>query len=112
MPVSPLFIVIPIGLQSARIFFSNFSAASERWSYKDNRLQLESGDRLVLFTVGVTEDEDAHGAEFGEERVVRALLESGGRSAEDVHRKLMEAVTAYCGSQSRDDATVVVLAVQ
>ena len=79
---------------------------------QDNRLQLESGDRLVLFTDGVTEAEDALGVEFGEERVVSALMDAGTRSAEDVQRKLMEAVTAYCGGQFRDDATVVVLAVQ
>lgn len=82
------------------------------WPYKNNRLQLESGDRLALFTDGVTEAEDVHGAEFGEERVVQALLESGSRSAEDVRRNLMEAVTDYCDGQFRDDATVVVLAVQ
>ena len=82
------------------------------WTYRDNRLQLESGDRLVLFTDGVTEAEDIRGAEFGEQRVVQSLLESGGRSAEDIRRRLMEAVTLYCRGQFRDDATVVVLAVQ
>ncbi len=82
------------------------------WTYKDDHLQLESGDRLVLFTDGVTEAEDVHGVEFGEERVVQSLRESGVRTADDVQRKLMEAVTAYCGGNFRDDATVVVLAVQ
>ena len=82
------------------------------WIYKDNRLQLETGDRLVLFTDGVTEAEDAQGVEFGEGRVVRALLDPGDRSADDVRRTLMSAVTDYCGGQFRDDATVVVLAVQ
>jgi phosphoserine phosphatase RsbU/P len=82
------------------------------WTFRNNQLQLESGDRLVLFTDGVTEAEDIHGDEFGEERLVRALVEAGGRSAEHLQRKLMEAVTVYCGGQFRDDATVVVLAVQ
>jgi len=81
------------------------------WTYKNNRIQLGSGDRLVLFTDGVTEAEDAHGKEFGEERVVQALLETGGASAEDVRRHFMGAVTGYCAGQFRDDATVVVLAV-
>jgi phosphoserine phosphatase RsbU/P len=82
------------------------------WTYTNNRLQLESGDRLVLFTDGVTEAEDLHGTEFGEERVLRALREAGGGSAEDVRRKLMNDVTTYCHGQFRDDATLVVLAVQ
>ena len=82
------------------------------WKYRNNRLQLESGDRLVLFTDGVTEAEDVHGDEFGEERLVQSLQQSGGRSAEDIRRRLMESVTLYCDGQFRDDATVVVLAVQ
>ena len=82
------------------------------WNYRNNRMQLESGDHLVLFTDGVTEAEDAYGTEFGEERVVRALQNAPGRSAEDVRRALMDAVTGYCSGNFRDDATVVVLAVQ
>lgn len=82
------------------------------WNYRNNRLQLQSGDRLVLFTDGVTEAEDSYGTEFGEDRVVQSLQDSDGRSAEDVQRRLMETVTLYCDGQFRDDATVVVLAVQ
>jgi sigma-B regulation protein RsbU (phosphoserine phosphatase) len=82
------------------------------WNYRNNRLQLESGDHLILFTDGVTEAEDAYGTEFGEERVVRALQNAAGHSAEEVRRALMEAVTGYCSGNFRDDATVVVLAVQ
>jgi len=82
------------------------------WNYRNNRLQLQSGDRLVLFTDGVTEAENSYGTEFGEDRVVQALQDSAGRSAEEVRRTLMEAVTGYCSGNFRDDATVVVLAVQ
>ena len=82
------------------------------WSYRNNRLQFESGDPLVLFTDGVTEAEDAHGEEFGEERVVRVLRNAAGRSAKEVRRALVEAVTGYCSCNFRDDATVVALAVQ
>ena len=66
----------------------------------------------MLFTDGVTEAEDASGEEFGEERVVRALHDAPVRGAEDVRRRLLHSVAAYCGGQFRDDATVVVLAVQ
>jgi len=82
------------------------------WNYRNNRLQLESGDRLVLYTDGVTEAENSYGTEFGEDRVVQALQDSAGHSAEEVRRALMEAVTGYCSGNFRDDATVVVLAVQ
>jgi len=82
------------------------------WRYRNNRVQLESGDHLVLFTDGVTEAEDAYGTEFGEERVVQTLHDAAASSAEEVRRILMDAVTGYCSGNFRDDATVVVLAVQ
>jgi hypothetical protein len=44
-------------------------------------------------------------------RVVRALHDAPRRGAEDVRRRLMDSVAAYCSGQFRDDATVVVLAV-
>ena len=62
------------------------------WRYRNNRVQLESGDHIVLFTDGVSEAEDANGVEFGEERLMRVLQEATG-SAEEVRRALMEAVT-------------------
>lgn len=82
------------------------------WKYSDSHLQLETGDRLVLFTDGVTEAENLHGAEFGEESIVQVLLESGPCSADELRRELMVSVTEYCGGQFRDDATVLVLTVQ
>jgi sigma-B regulation protein RsbU (phosphoserine phosphatase) len=82
------------------------------WNDRNNRLQLESGNHVVLFTDGVTEAEDAHGEQFGEERVLRALQNAAGQSAEEVRRALMEAVAGHCSGQFRDDATVVVLAVE
>jgi sigma-B regulation protein RsbU (phosphoserine phosphatase) len=82
------------------------------WRYRNNRVQLASGDHLVLFTDGVTEAEDAQGIEFGEDRVVQALHDIADRSAEEVRRVLMDAVTSFCNGNFRDDATVVVLAVQ
>ena len=39
------------------------------WNYQDCSVTLKSGDRLLLFTDGITEAEDAQGEEFGVERV-------------------------------------------
>jgi sigma-B regulation protein RsbU (phosphoserine phosphatase) len=82
------------------------------WNYRNNHWQLESGDHLVLFTDGVTEAEDASGNQFGEDRVVQTLRKEASRSAEEIRRAVMGAVADYCGGYFRDDATVVVLAVQ
>ena len=38
------------------------------WSYKEEHLDLAPGDRLVLYTDGITEIANQDGEEFGEEQ--------------------------------------------
>jgi len=39
------------------------------WNYEDSSVDLSSGDRMFLFTDGITEMEDSQGVKFGVERV-------------------------------------------
>jgi len=82
------------------------------WTYKDSHLKLESGDRMLLFTDGVTEAEDAQGNEFGEDRLVGTALGVPLAGADAIQHAVLEAVRGFCDGNFRDDATVVVLAVQ
>ncbi len=80
------------------------------WQYQDTIIQLEAGDRLVLFTDGVTEAENGDGAEFGEERLIRAANADSGTPL-GAQRKIMEAVAAFCDNNFRDDATLLVASI-
>ncbi len=80
------------------------------WEYANTEVQLGSGDRLLLFTDGVTEAEDQQGSEFGEERLVRAAA-TNHETPSAMQRKIMEEVTAFCESNFRDDATLLVAAI-
>jgi serine phosphatase RsbU (regulator of sigma subunit) len=80
------------------------------WNYQDSTVQLERGDKLLLFTDGVTEAENTRLEEFGEQRLVEAARACNG-SALDTQRTVMQQVTAYCGGNFRDDATLFVLRV-
>jgi sigma-B regulation protein RsbU (phosphoserine phosphatase) len=82
------------------------------WTYEQAQLTLESGDRLVLFTDGITESENSSDQEFGTDRLKQVVLEHRTGSAEDLQRQVMQSVTAHCGDQFQDDATVLVIAVQ
>jgi sigma-B regulation protein RsbU (phosphoserine phosphatase) len=80
------------------------------WIYQDFTVQLERGDTLLLSTDGVTEAENTRLEEFGEQRLLEAARARNG-SALDTQRAVMQQVTAYCGGNFRDDATLLVLRV-
>ena len=73
--------------------------------------RLELGDRLVLYTDGVTEATDIHDEEFGDERLVRLLQENSSSSANEIQARILKNVGEFCGGRWHDDATLLVLAV-
>jgi phosphoserine phosphatase RsbU/P len=73
--------------------------------------RLERGDRVVLYTDGVTEATDAHDEEFGDERLVRLLQENAGCTANEIQARILQAAGSFCGGLWHDDATLLVLAV-
>jgi phosphoserine phosphatase RsbU/P len=80
------------------------------WIYQDSTVQLERGDKLLLCTDGVTEAENTRLEEFGEQRLLEVARARDG-SALDTQRAVMQQVTAYCGGNFCDDATLLVLRV-
>ena len=78
------------------------------WTYQDYTAQLQPGDQLLLSTDGITEAENANLEEFGEERLLEAARARHG-SALEAQRAIMQQVTAFCGGNFRDDATLLVV---
>jgi len=72
---------------------------------------LEPGDRVVLFTDGVTEAGNIDGDEFGEERLVRLLEENRGGGAKEIQKRILDAAAELSRSNWQDDATLLILAV-
>ena len=73
--------------------------------------RLEPGDRLLLYTDGITEARSPTGDFFGERRLadhVSAAASAGDPTPETV-RRLMAGVLAHQGGRLQDDASVVVL---
>jgi phosphoserine phosphatase RsbU/P len=75
-------------------------------------LELATGDRVVLFTDGVTEARNADGEEFGESRLLRLLEESRETSAQHLQKEILRIVGEFCHGTWHDDATLVVIAVE
>jgi sigma-B regulation protein RsbU (phosphoserine phosphatase) len=82
------------------------------WSYGRGEVQFAAGDRLVLFTDGVTEVSSAAGEEFGEERLVTVLLQNRHLSARELQERILAEVAKFSGGRFEDDATLVVVAVK
>lgn len=82
-----------------------------RCRFEQGEIAVESGDRVLLFTDGVTEAGNEAGEEFGEDRLIAMLSENRGLGADHLQRSLMEAVTEFSGGDFKDDATLIVCAV-
>jgi serine phosphatase RsbU (regulator of sigma subunit) len=73
--------------------------------------RLEPGDRLVLYTDGITEARSPQGEFFGEQRLsdfISAAAAAGDPAPETV-RRLMRHVLTHQADQLQDDASIVVL---
>jgi hypothetical protein len=87
----------PLGLQESR---------PDCWETR-----LEPGDRLVLYTDGITEARSPQGEFFGEKRLadfISAAAAAGDPAPETV-RRLMRHVLHHQADQLQDDASIVVL---
>jgi sigma-B regulation protein RsbU (phosphoserine phosphatase) len=79
-------------------------------SYEQSRVRLSVGDRLVLFTDGLTEARNNADEEFGEDRLVDIAVRHRGCDAHDLRARLAAAVDEFTGGRLQDDATLMVLA--
>lgn len=74
-------------------------------------IQLQRGDRMVLFTDGVTEAWNPENEEFGEERLLCVLQENPARSAAEIQKRILQAASDFSRGTWQDDATLLVVAV-
>jgi len=80
--------------------------------YSTGTYNLAAGDRVLLFTDGVTEAHLADGEEFGEARLLELLEQNRDASAEDLQKIVLQAAGEFCRGHWHDDATLIVLAVE
>jgi phosphoserine phosphatase RsbU/P len=81
-------------------------------AFSTGSTRLAAGDRVVLFTDGVTEAYDADGEEFGEARLLELLREHQSIPPSTLQEKILGAAGAFSRGHWHDDATLLVLAVQ
>jgi sigma-B regulation protein RsbU (phosphoserine phosphatase) len=97
----------------ASLFNTNFPlGVYDPFTYQDAVIQLEPGDRLILYTDGVNETLNAVHEQFGLERLVRLIFEYGARSAQELRDAILTRVKNFADEQGvTDDITILVVQV-
>jgi FixJ family two-component response regulator len=82
------------------------------WSYDQKEVEFGSGDRVVLFTDGVTEARDSNGVEFGEKRLIHLLERNHHLGAAELQKRVMQTLAEFSGGEFQDDATLLVMSAE
>jgi sigma-B regulation protein RsbU (phosphoserine phosphatase) len=81
------------------------------WTYEEGRVELAPGDRLLLFSDGISEAEDATGTQFSEDRLLELVREHRALAGPAIKEKLLCAVADFAAGPWQDDSTLLVIAV-
>ncbi|GBF51049.1 serine phosphatase RsbU [Leptospira ryugenii] len=77
-------------------------------TYRDHSLQLEPGDKLFLYTDGITEAENDRGESFGEERLISLIEKTKDLSIQDSIESIINVHKEFTmGTDPMDDITLL-----
>jgi len=77
-------------------------------TYRDHSLQLEPGDKLFLYTDGITEAENDVGEAFGEERLIELIEKADCKTIQETIDMIMTAHKEFTmGTDPMDDITML-----
>lgn len=77
--------------------------------FTESEIALQPGDRLVLFTDGVSEAQDDSGEMYGEQALETLVAASHAASAHDLQQEIVDAAVRFSIGELEDDVTVVVV---
>ena len=77
-------------------------------NYAQGEIQLHEGDRVLLFTDGLSEAVNENNEQFGEQRLTDLLCENRHRSPDELKQIVFDAVAEFCGHNFRDDAALMI----
>jgi sigma-B regulation protein RsbU (phosphoserine phosphatase) len=84
----------------------------ETTNYEQNETRLEAGDRIVLFTDGFNEAENAAGTDFGDDQLVELVVAHRDQGASELLDTMFTRVRDFTGGPFADDATLIAIAVR
>jgi sigma-B regulation protein RsbU (phosphoserine phosphatase) len=75
--------------------------------FDEAEVALRSGDSLLLFTDGITEAQDSDGVEFGDARLIDAIIKHRHDPAARIASQILDTVRSFAGGGLDDDATLL-----
>jgi serine phosphatase RsbU (regulator of sigma subunit) len=90
-----------------------FLAGMEYTRYRQDEIQLEPGDRLLLYTDGVTEAHDRENNLYGEERLQQVIERTRDLHGEEVLDEILKDVNVFAADVPQfDDITMIALTIK
>lgn len=80
-----------------------FIGLSKTNTYEEKKLSVEPGDKLLLYTDGITEIKNYDGEELGETRLAQFISDKSGISGERFCKALLEEVKSFTPLENRVD---------
>ncbi len=80
----------------------------ERVDHKTVTIPVEIGDRIILYTDGITEAFDNNRVPYNSERVLKTVSDNLGLDGKKLAEKIIEEVNAYTQEPAADDMAVLV----
>jgi sigma-B regulation protein RsbU (phosphoserine phosphatase) len=103
---NPPFLFSPRGVEMMQAKGGMIVGMVEQARYTTERIQMQPGDGIFLYTDGVSEAEDIAENQFGEERVEALLEEMKGQSLEEIIRAVFRNIGTFAaGAPQHDDIT-------
>ncbi|MEI7941827.1 MAG: PP2C family protein-serine/threonine phosphatase [Candidatus Riflemargulisbacteria bacterium] len=92
-------------LETEGVFLGMFE--SPEFEQKD--IILEQGDKIFLYTDGLTEAKDETGELFGTQRLIKILQENNWLSGENLFQKILDEIKEYSKCPNTDDDLTMML---
>lgn len=90
-----------------------FLAGMEGIVYRQDEIQLSSGDRILLYTDGVTEAHNSQKELFGEDRLMNILNHTADKKGETVLSEILDQVETFAADTEQfDDITMLILTIK
>lgn len=82
------------------------------WSYQQGSVVLDSGDRVIIYSDGLSEARNSSDEEYSDERLAQLLIEHRSLHARELQEYVFQHVARFCRGEFHDDATMLLVSVK